>query len=555
MKIRFSITAKLIIGISVIIVAILINSYLINKSLKKSREINQKVSELYVPSAAYLNDLYNMISQSKGLIKSWVFIDKKQGTPDKIQLKQIHNTEFPQLHNKINKLAKNWQKDEKEKYDQIAKSIKDTLFKSHEKVMNTLSEFDDYNDPSVMFEITPKVQYGGKIIKRSDKVLNKIKSLRDEFQQKVESSREEMNAAFNKFERFIGILGISLVVISVIIAFFLTRTTVQPIKNVKNTIIDMCQGILPERKLKARNDEIGDMSAALNDLIDSFKKFTTFAKDIGHGNYNSDFEPLSEQDELGNALLEMRDNLKQASEEEEKRKEEDRQRNWASQGIAKFSEILRENNDNIEELSYQIIHNLVNYTGANQGGLFIINDDDEENKFIELKASFAYNRRKYLNKQIEMGVGLIGRAVQEAETIYMTEVPENYINITSGLGEATPRCLLIVPLKTNEEVHGVIEMASFHEFEQYLVDFVEKVAEDIASTLSTVKINIRTNELLEKTQQQAEEMKSQEEEMRQNMEELKATQEESSRREKELKAKLDDCEKKLQKYTGKSNET
>jgi len=548
MKFRFSITAKLIVGISVIIVAILINSYLINKSLKRSREINQKVSELYVPSAAHLNNLYNMVNQSKALIKSWVFIDNKGGTPDKEALKKIHNKDFPELHEKINELSNDWDKAEQEKYEQIHTSIKDTLFEQHQEVMNALSDFDDYNNPAILFDVTPKVEYGGEIIEISDKILSQIDLLRNQLQQKVDTSREEMDQAFSKFERFITILGISLVLISIIIAFYLTRTTVRPIKNVKNTIISMCQGILPERKLKVSNDEIGDMSAALNDLIDSFRKFTDFAKEIGKGNYQTDFEPLSEQDDLGNALLEMRDNLQKASEEEEKRKEEDKQRNWASEGIAKFSEILRENNDNIEELSYQIIHNLVNYTGANQGGLFVINDDDEDNKFIELKASFAYNRRKYLNKQIELGVGLIGRAVQEGETIYMTEVPENYINITSGLGEARPRCLLIVPLKTNEEVHGVIEMASFKEFEQYQIDFVEKIAENIASTLSTVKINIRTNELLEKTQQQAEEMKSQEEEMRQNMEELKATQEESSRREKELKSKLEDCEKKLKKY-------
>jgi putative methionine-R-sulfoxide reductase with GAF domain len=313
----------------------------------------------------------------------------------------------------------------------------------------------------------------------------------------------------------------------------------------------MCLGILPREKLKTRNDEIGDMSSALNDLIDSFKKFTSFAKEIGKGNYDADFEPLSEQDDLGNALLEMRDNLKNAAEEEEKRKKEDEQRNWASNGIAKFSELLRENNDNLQELSYNVIQNLVKYTEANQGGLFLVNDEDKENRFIELKAAYAYSRRKYLEKQIEPGVGLIGRCVQEGETIYMTEIPEDYINITSGLGDATPRSLLIVPLKTNDEVHGAIEMASFHEFEQYQIDFVERVAENIASTLSTVKINIRTNELLEKSQQQAEEMKSQEEEMRQNMEELKATQEESSRREKELKDKLENCQERLSQYTGK----
>jgi len=550
MNLRFSIGAKLLLGIGAIIVAILINSYLINNSLEKSRKINNQITQLYVPSASHLNDLYNQVNQSKSLIKTWVFIDKKKNTPDKVQLKQLHNQDFPQLHEKIRDLSEAWEPEERAKYQQIHTTIVDTLFKSHQSIMESLNNFDSYNDPMLLFEITPQVEYGGEVIVMTDEVLEEISALRKTMQSKVDESRLQMTSIINKFERFIMIMGIALILISSIIALILTRTTVRPINRVKGILNSMCLGVLPNRKLKVRNDEIGDMSSALNDLIDSFRKFTSFAKEIGKGNYNVRFEPLSDQDDLGNALLEMRDNLKKAAEEDEKRKAEDEQRNWASQGIARFSELLRENNDNLEELSYQIIQNLVKYTNANQGGLFLLNQEDEDQSRIELKAAYAYSRRKYLDKHIEPGVGLVGRSVQEGETIYMTEIPDNYINISSGLGDANPRSLLIVPLKINDEVHGVIEMASFEEFQPHQIEFVERVAENIASTLSTVKINIRTNELLEKSQQQAEEMKAQEEEMRQNMEELKATQEESSRREKELKDKLDDCQGRLNKYIG-----
>ncbi|MFP4047425.1 MAG: GAF domain-containing protein [Bacteroidales bacterium] len=548
MKVRFSIANKLILGITVIIVAILINSYIIDNSLEKSRRINHQVSEIYVPSTTNLDELHNVVNRSKALIKNWVFIEKRSETPEKIRLRQLHNNDLPELHEKIAELSKNWDKEEKEQYEQIITSIQDTLFKEHQEIMESLNTMESYNDPMLMFEISPKVEENGEIINQTDNILSDISELRQSMQHKVEASRTRMNNIFDRFKNSIIILSITLTVIAIIIALILTRTIIRPINRIKKVIIDMCKGILPTRKLKETNDEVGDMSAALNDLVDSFRKFTTFANEIGNGNYDISFTPLSDEDDLGNALLEMRDNLKKASEEEAKRKQEDEQRHWASQGIAKFSGILRENNDDIEELSYQIIRNLVKYTSANQGGLFIINDDDENEKFIELKAAYAFNKRKYMEKRIDFGVGLIGRAVQERETIYMNELPENYINITSGLGDANPRSLLIVPLKTNQQVHGAIELATFNDFEQYQIEFIERIAENIASTLSSVKINIKTNELLERTQQQAEEMKAQEEEMRQNMEELQATQEESTRREKELKEKLEECESKLREY-------
>jgi len=108
-------------------------------------------------------------------------------------------------------------------------------------------------------------------------------------------------------------------------------------------------------------------------------------------------------------------------------------------------------------------------------------------------------------------------------------------------------------LAMNDDVFGVIEVASFKDIQAYQIDFVVKIAEIIAATLSTVKINMKTTDLLEQSRIQAEELAAQEEEMRQNMEELRATQEQSSRREQELQVSLEDMQRKLDGNKKRSN--
>jgi transcriptional regulator with GAF, ATPase, and Fis domain len=326
------------------------------------------------------------------------------------------------------------------------------------------------------------------------------------------------------------------IIIGLSFAYFIIRSITVPVNYLKNIVIKLGRGeLVEEKQSKFSKDEIGEMALAMDNLVNGLKSTTIFAENIGKGNYNTDYKPLSDQDVLGNALINMRNNLAQVA-------EEDKKRNWATEGLARFGEILRTNNNDIQKLADEIIANLVKYLKANQGALYIIEDsiDEHDEPVMSMVACYAWDKKKFLNHKIHKGEGLAGQVWQEGESIYLTEVPSNYIKITSGLGDANPTSVMIVPLKVNDQIFGVVEIASFTLFQKFEIEFVEKIAESIASTVSSVKINARTQRLLAESQEMTEEMRAQEEEMRQNMEELQATQEEMQRKERELMRQIDD---------------
>ncbi|MDX9845810.1 MAG: GAF domain-containing protein [Tenuifilaceae bacterium] len=333
----------------------------------------------------------------------------------------------------------------------------------------------------------------------------------------------------------ISIIGI---IILAVIVWLMAFTITKPLIKAKYILGEMAKGRIDSKNkiLLTTGDEIEDISQSINTLIDGLSVTSEFAREIGKGNLNQQYSKLSDGDILGESLLDMQKSLLHAQEMENLRKIEDDKISWATSGMAKFAEILRQNNDNIEEFSYQLISNLAKYVNANVAALFLFNDENTKDLHFELVASYAYERRKFIDKRIELGEGLVGRCAQEKETIFMTELPDDYIKISSGLGYDNPNSLLIVPLKLNEVVYGVLELASLELFEKYIIDFVEKIGESIAATISTVKINMKTVKLLEESKIKSEELASQEEEMRQNMEELQATQEESARKTAEMES-------------------
>lgn len=262
---------------------------------------------------------------------------------------------------------------------------------------------------------------------------------------------------------------------------------------------------------------------ALESKLRSINASIAFAGEISSGNLQAGFTLHDEQDELGRALLKMRDNLVIAN-------EKDRQEKFISVGLSKIGQIISTSNQSLQALADDFVSTVVKYTGVNQGALFLI-DGEGDSQHLKLTACYAYDRKKYINRELAIGEGLVGQCFLERDVIYLTQVPQNYTKITSGLGEATPRCVLLIPVMTREEIIGVIELASFDTFETYHLEFLKKASENIAASIVSSRITQRVKKLLEESQMQAETMRAQEEEMRQNIEELTATQEEMRRRE------------------------
>ncbi|NOZ46246.1 MAG: GAF domain-containing protein [Chlorobi bacterium] len=330
-----------------------------------------------------------------------------------------------------------------------------------------------------------------------------------------------INKAKSTSIKTISIIGIFGFIIIVIIIILISSISSQLIK---------------EQKLLANN---------FDTLNATYNKVTKFINKIAGGNLSEEYNVENESDLLGNSLIELRNSLIKAEEDNKIRRAIENKQNWSTKGLALFGDILRENTENIENLSFLIISNLVKHLEANQGGMYILSGDENlenensESLFFEQTATYAYNRKKFTNKKIPFGEGLIGMVAKEKKTIFMTDIPDDYLKITSGLGKANPNSLLIVPLKINDEIFGIIEIASFKVFEKYQIDFVERIAESIATTLKTTKTKIKTEKLLDESREMTSQLQEQEEELRQNTEEMLATQEEMKLYQAKLNSRFD----------------
>lgn len=286
-------------------------------------------------------------------------------------------------------------------------------------------------------------------------------------------------------------------------------------------------------------NEVGLVAGRVNEVIEELKDASEFIERIGDGDLTLDYHELDSnyaagKNKLADSLVSMQAKLRTINENDEKRK-------WTNEGLNNFADILRSSN-NIQTLGDKIIGSLVQYTKSNQGGIYLLNDDNPADKYLELVSLFAFDHKKFESRKVKLGEGLLGQTFLEKETTHLTKVPDDYIKITSGLGDAKPNNLLLVPLKIDKDVYGMVELASLNLYLAHEIAFVEKLGESIAATLASVKASDKNAKLLEEFKLTTEAMRSQEEEMRQNMEELQATQEEMARKENSYLEKIKELE-------------
>lgn len=256
---------------------------------------------------------------------------------------------------------------------------------------------------------------------------------------------------------------------------------------------------------ESRLSQKKDYDALITSIADTIGK-------IKNGTYDKE-KDVTGENVIDSSLSDIFEKFKADAEAE-------RNRSWANEGLAMFREVMGAHTE-INAMCEDLISKLVRYMEANQGGIFILNKENQ----LELTSCYAFERKKYLKKVIQPGEGLVGQCFLEQNRIYLTRVPHDYVSITSGLGAANPNVLLIVPLKLKDTTVGVLEIASFKPLPAYRLDFIDKAAEALAQSISTIRVSEETKELLQGSLRREQEMKNQEELVRQNMEELYVTQE------------------------------
>ena len=535
----FTIRQKITLAFIFVILLLGGNAFLSISINRNSNRIGTRLEEIYYPLIENLKNLNANQKKAVEISRNWVY---NQYQDDKQNLKNLILKQYPKIRVDFGEMATLVQEND------LKINIK-SLLERYDELVLTETEIMDLLTTKADFENQDKINLGKDLIdKRIYPVLSANNEKYDEILRNLNQIISDLNSSKKKMaERYdlitYVITGVIIIIIISLIVL-LPGLILKRINKIKEFISVLSNGNLPDKLDITFNDEIAELEIELNILNKKMNSVKNFAIEIGKGNFTTNENVFDNSGQIGTALDEMRASLIEIAKKQEEQRKEEEVRNWMTAGFARFNEILRVKNDNINDLAYDLVKELVKYTNAIIGGVYIVQKDTKDQEKLIMSGLFAYERKRYIDTEIEPGEGLIGTCYIEKHKIYMRNIPDDYLKISSGLGEAPPRELLIVPLINNDNIYGVIEIATLNNFSDHIIEFIEKGSEALASTISSVTANMETAHLLKESQEQAEQLKSQEEELRQNMEEIQAAQDEMHRKQSDLEGALKEAKEK-----------
>jgi len=280
------------------------------------------------------------------------------------------------------------------------------------------------------------------------------------------------------------------------------------------------------------------LKASLNNIVKSLDTLTSISKAASTGDFSKSVSLPGFKNEIVSGIGTLVNQFKNTKEKLAQNEIETKQANHFIEGIDKISDVMKLYHNDLHELSEQVIRTLVDLMNIEMGAVFLLKTENDES-FLDLEVSYAYNESKYHKRRFHLGESLVGSCASEKRTVHLKKIPEDYLKIISGLGQTSPKSLLIIPLTFEEEVLGVLEMGTLSEFEQHIIDFAERAAETIANTLSLAKNNIQNSVLLEKNLVQTKELEESDRKMKEALAELKEMQSKTAQSEADVRAKLE----------------
>ncbi len=220
-------------------------------------------------------------------------------------------------------------------------------------------------------------------------------------------------------------------------------------------------------------------------------------------------------------LSDLKDNINQMIGNLRETTERNAAQDWLNSNLARFSGMLQGQRDQ-KTVARLLMSEVTPLVAAHHGAFYVAEDtgDDDETE-LRLIASYGYKERKSISNRFKIGESIVGQAALEKKPIVITQAPEDYIKIASGLGEAAPTSIIVLPVLFEENVMAVIELASFTPFLEIQEAFLDQLSESIGVVLNTILANMRTEELLLQSQQLTQDLQSQSEELQAQQDELK----------------------------------